>query len=431
MDGTRLQGVLKSLDMQRGGLLRCLHFPEDLPFTLADLPPELRRRADEGGPAAALAPDAELLFTLSLGADGARPPRAREVMPMPGADDLIFGDVFSYNVNSGYGFIKPAEDSVFVHDVYFNTKDILDVPEEELRKNLIGVACGFNVRVTHDGRPQAKRIELITKPEGPAPGDEAAEPTGQVLQGIVKTFKPSSGYGFINCGALGRDVWFPRREVPTDWLRKDLRGTEVSFELWVTEDEKPQARSLKELPNSAGRAQQKLPAAFAGKSGPHRPLQGLGATLGQGLGLGARADDDDELAAAIGAAAAEAEAQAAVAAAKAEAAIAAAVAWRRQPEREAQAWSDELLRAPSANSSESAKAAVEKSEDWREAWPEVATSTRRRSRSRDTERQEWEASWPEMAPLVKRRRPEDAAAPAAEKAAGEKPSASGAASLQS
>lgn len=166
-------------------------------------------------------------------------------MLIPGLDELLFGEVVSYNVNSGYGFIRPAEDSAFTYDVYFNNKELLELPDEVLQKNFVGVACGFNLRLTQDGRPQAKRVELVSKPEAAMPPEEPAEPTGQVLRGIIKAFKQSNGYGFVYCRDLGRDVWFARRELPADLMQRHLPGAEVFFDLWVTADEKPQARALR------------------------------------------------------------------------------------------------------------------------------------------------------------------------------------------
>mmetsp|Transcript_112878 Transcript_112878/g.350394 ORF Transcript_112878/g.350394 Transcript_112878/m.350394 type:complete len:436 (+) Transcript_112878:2-1309(+) len=275
-EGMRLRASLRSIGKE-GGSLECPFIQGELQFYVHDLPSILQREIGAESPETLLQPGADLIFTVAMDQLGQY--QAKQVMLAPGAEDLFFGEITSYNVHSGYGFIKAAEDSTFTHDVYFNTKDMQDVPEEDLRKNLLGVACGFNIRMTADGRPQAKRIELISKPEGVAPGDESAENTGRVLHGTIKTFKQSNGYGFISCPELGRDVWFARRELPIELMRKTLHlpGTEVGFELWVTENDKPQARAVKEVQPAEGAA----PAGLGGQA-----MGAMPDTWNQGYGGG-------------------------------------------------------------------------------------------------------------------------------------------------
>lgn len=204
---------------------------------VADLPPVLRRKAAEGVPA--LPTNCSVLFTLHL--DG---PRATEVMPIPGPEDLIFGTVKTYSFNSGYGFIEPVEDSFFTHDVYFHHRDLPPASGDSMRMRLQGATCGFHIRLTPDGKAQAKNIDLISRLEED-PEVPAASCTGQNLHGVIRTFRQSSGYGFLSCPDLGRDVWFARRELAGELLKAPLPGVPVVFELWVTHDEKPQARALR------------------------------------------------------------------------------------------------------------------------------------------------------------------------------------------
>jgi len=251
VEGARLQGILKSLTTE-SGFISCPQVPGDVQFQVRDLPLVLRARAQDD-PDMALVRNATMLFTLSLGVDGK--PRGREVMPVPAPEDVIYGTVKTYSTSSGYGFINPLEDSTFTHDVYFNHKDLPTTGEDMTRMQLSGVCVGFRVRLTFDGRPQAKQIELKSRPDGvgSGPGSETAESTGETLPGIIKTFKQSAGYGFISCAVLGRDVWFARRELPSSLVREDLPGQEVLFELWVTSDEKPQARRI-QVPGAVGAA---------------------------------------------------------------------------------------------------------------------------------------------------------------------------------
>lgn len=240
--GARLQGHVKSWAGSSGGLLQCSSLASDAVFGFEDIPSILQR--DEEARYFLLGTGTKVLFTLAYALDGSA--EAKEVMPVPGAADYIIGKVKNYGANSGYGFIKPVEDSPFTHDLYFNHKDFDSKSGDCMRIKLEGALCKFNVRLTPDGKGQAKNIELVSWLDSPVEED-SAKPAGVMLHGIIQTYKTSSGYGFINCPKLGRDVWFPRRELPNELVGKDLLGTHVEFDLWVQGDEKPQARNVRML----------------------------------------------------------------------------------------------------------------------------------------------------------------------------------------
>jgi len=241
-EGTRFQGDVKFWADDSRGYIECPLVQSDLVFLLEDIPPILQKH-DEAR-CFLLSVGTKVLFTL-YGLDEG-PPRAREVMPVPAIGDFIIGRVKNYGANSGYGFIKPVEDSPFTHDLYFNHKDFTTRCGDGMRTKLEGIVCKFNVRLTPDGKGQAKNIEVISWPDSQAEEDSARS-AGLTLHGIIQTYKINSGYGFINCPKLGRDVWFPRRELPSELMGKDLLGTHVEFDLWVQGDEKPQARSVRAL----------------------------------------------------------------------------------------------------------------------------------------------------------------------------------------
>ena len=44
-------------------------------------------------------------------------------MLIPEAEEILVGEVVQFNPSAGYGFIRPAADSVFQQDVYFNIKE--------------------------------------------------------------------------------------------------------------------------------------------------------------------------------------------------------------------------------------------------------------------------------------------------------------------
>lgn len=226
-------------------------------FNFEDIPPILQR--DEEARTWLLGAGTKVLFTI-----GENENRAIEVMPIPGPGDIIVGRVKNYGANSGYGFMRPVSDAPFTHDIFFNHRDFTTGSLDQ-RMKLEGALCKFNVRLTPDGKGQAKAIELLAWPPGADPGpgafaekslgataaagiggygDPGAKSTGMKLQGVIQVYKSANGYGFIRSPKLGRDVWFPRRELPMDLVGKELPGTHVEFELWLHGDEKPHARSI-------------------------------------------------------------------------------------------------------------------------------------------------------------------------------------------
>jgi len=258
----RMQGVVRSWACDWvDGTIQSPMLPSDALFNFEDIPPILQR--DEEARTWLLGEGARVIFTIGDPDSGVQP-RASEVMPIPGTNDIIVGRVKNYGANSGYGFMRPMEDAPFTHDIFFNHRDFTTGNLDQ-RMKLEGALCKFNVRLTPDGKGQAKNIELLAWPPGADPGpnaysdkslgatnsaiacsggDAGARSTGMKLQGIIQVYKSANGYGFIRSPKLGRDVWFPRRELPMDLVGKELPGTHVEFELWLHGDEKPHARSI-------------------------------------------------------------------------------------------------------------------------------------------------------------------------------------------
>jgi len=186
-DGSRLQGQIKEVH-QDGGLIVCASMAEELSFTPTDLPANLQRQVLSGE--TSRLQRATVLFTLALG--GARA-FAKEVMIIPEPDEIIVGEVVQFNASAGYGFIKPTVDSVFQQDVYFNIKDLSRALSDEERGGLSGQTCRFNLRLTPDNRPQARRVELVGAAFGAAstrfsyepPVQAAAAPAGFSAGGMT------------------------------------------------------------------------------------------------------------------------------------------------------------------------------------------------------------------------------------------------------
>eukprot|EP00811_Abedinium_folium_P005336 NODE_14915_length_1078_cov_2.585699.p1 GENE.NODE_14915_length_1078_cov_2.585699~~NODE_14915_length_1078_cov_2.585699.p1 ORF type:complete len:229 (+),score=81.65 NODE_14915_length_1078_cov_2.585699:1-687(+) len=164
-------------------------------------------------------------------------------MPVPSAGAVLYGTVKNYGPNTGYGFIKPADDAPFIHDLYFNEKDFAPGCSEAMRGKLQCATVKFNVRLTMDGMAQAKNIEVVAPPDDCF--EEELVSMNKSCWGLIKSYRPMGGYGFVDCPELGRDVWFPRRELRGEIpLTEEMRGTEVVFELWLQGDDKYQAREV-------------------------------------------------------------------------------------------------------------------------------------------------------------------------------------------
>lgn len=240
----RLHGRVASWDdNENRGYITSTAVATECAFTIQDVPACCQRSREALH--VHLAAGAKVLFTLCYTPDGIT--YASEVAPIPAIDEYIFGRVKNYGANSGYGFLRPVEDSVYTHDVYFNFKDFQEGAGDIMRMRLDNALCKFNIRFTPDGKGQAKNIEVLEMPENPAldPKDGGAKDQNLTCHGVISTYKQDSGFGFIKCPKLGKDVWFPRRELPRDMIAMDLRGAVVEFDLWVQGDEKPQARNIK------------------------------------------------------------------------------------------------------------------------------------------------------------------------------------------
>ncbi|CAJ1395874.1 unnamed protein product [Effrenium voratum] len=190
-EGARLQGTIKEIG-QEGGLILCPSVPEErkgkhpevvihdvtsfskscwnillkeVVFTPKDLPLAIQHRVMSGDATLARS---SVLFTLAL-AQGGRP-FAKEVMIIPEPDTIMVGEVVQFNPSAGYGFVKPASDSIFQQDVYFNIKDLSRaLTPEERATGLIGLACRFTLRLTPDNRPQGRKVEMISAFSGHVP----------------------------------------------------------------------------------------------------------------------------------------------------------------------------------------------------------------------------------------------------------------------
>jgi len=262
-EGRLLQGSVKSADYAgtRTGTITCDEVPDGATFPLTELPSCLRSRTAESLEST-IPIGTQLCFTLVQGPNGQE---AREVMLCPRPEDIFFGSVKSFSSGQGYGFITPAEDSTFTRDLYFGSTDLpKSVGEDLARVCLDGCQVAFGIEFRKDGKAKARGLEMLSPPPQKSPEASSAgvgasgavsnaTAAGKVLTGTVKSFKPTTGYGFIECEALGRDVWFSRRDMPPAAAGlPNLIDTEVLFELFTAEDGTPEARAIGALDGSWG-----------------------------------------------------------------------------------------------------------------------------------------------------------------------------------
>lgn len=204
--------------------------------------------------------------------------------------DQLVGTVKNFSDKAGYGFIVSSS---VEGDVFFKLKY---VPQELGGSGVRGQAVRFCLHTTEDGKPQANKVAFKASSMGAAPmvpaqawgggacagkgmawggggapmgawspmgamawaapvmqapmkgkaqgfgkgqakgaAKGAAHGAGGMMTGVVKHFVPDKMFGFIECAAVGADVYF-KSDVPMD------AGTPVSFALNVTQDGKPQAQ---------------------------------------------------------------------------------------------------------------------------------------------------------------------------------------------
>jgi len=70
----------------------------------------------------------------------------------------------------------------------------------------------------------------------------------------LRSYSSQGGFGFIECPALGVDVWFAKHELPTDYQEltiNELRGCTVTFVLRSSKEGKRQARTIEVVMQNA------------------------------------------------------------------------------------------------------------------------------------------------------------------------------------
>lgn len=71
-----------------------------------------------------------------------------------------------------------------------------------------------------------------------------ATSTGQHASGLVKSYNPSKGFGFIDAPTLTSDVMFMKHDLPLEAQNEDIKGCAVNFEVMQKTDGKLCARNI-------------------------------------------------------------------------------------------------------------------------------------------------------------------------------------------
>jgi len=188
----------------------------------------------------------------------------------PSAGSMLKGTVKSYSDRHGYGFIKAPGQVV---DIKFGKED-LDIPSIAA-----GASVSFVPVMTPDGRMQARQVSMAAMAGGMkrsiSPADsfhsfdrptkqprigggkpwsvqavtkeqlpDEAPADGEQLAGVVRSYIPSSGFGFITCDEVPGDIYFGRAVMAPDMQSMELSGRMVTFLLAYASDGKLRARQI-------------------------------------------------------------------------------------------------------------------------------------------------------------------------------------------
>jgi len=122
----------------------------------------------------------------------------------------FFGVIKTYNVDKGFGFIAcDALKEQFEGDVYLHQKHVGEFQ--------VGSEVRFQAYL-HNGRLQGRDLRDASGQVGPQQGSGAGgQPLGNFI-GVLKTWNPEKGYGFIKCDDInsmgyGGDVFVNQKNI--------------------------------------------------------------------------------------------------------------------------------------------------------------------------------------------------------------------------
>lgn len=250
--GQVMHGTVVSFNGSKGfGFIKCIHTNGDVYFR------------DLGGSHPV---GSQVSFHLKITPDG----KLQGVNVAANLDqgESYAGIVSSYSTKNGYGFVTVPG---YPEDVYFK-KELVPATLQECE--LRGKYAYVTVQLTRDGKAQASLIQLM---DHPPPGYQpTAEQQGSVKRmavptlladeaskkmrpspldgwgvesdtqaaGVVASYNPTKGFGFITSPSTSGDVFFGRSALPYELMHEHLQGQHVRFQLVSSSEGKPQAQNL-------------------------------------------------------------------------------------------------------------------------------------------------------------------------------------------
>jgi cold shock CspA family protein len=271
-------GAIKSYGAGKGfGFIASEMVAGDVFFMRKDLPEDLQLVLTSGDVFNMVG--RPVVFDVAQTQDGKA--QAKNVKVVGTEGEQMVGEIKAFSDQNGYGFIT----SSFVPgDIYFQKREVITpIPG----MNIKGMKVKFTSVSTPDGKVQGKQVSLIgmgmPSPMAMPFGGMAAMaaptmgkgvfgkgaknaamnsqavamaqmsqmsmglgsvPEGSTLVGVVKSFDPLKGWGFISSTSVPIDIYFKSAE-------QLLPGTQVTFNIHWTADGKAQANSIS-APMAAG-----------------------------------------------------------------------------------------------------------------------------------------------------------------------------------
>eukprot|EP00392_Amoebophrya_sp_AT5.2_P007937 g7956.t1 len=159
---------------------------------------------------------------------------AEDTSHLLGSGSWYDGVLKNYNADKNYGFASCRQ--LEEEGIYEAGRDVFvrNIGKDTFK---IGEAIRFQIQ-DFEGKPQAVRVE---------------EAAGNRYIGVIKSFDPLKGFGFIRCDELSEqyagDV-FLQASAYTEELRVAAPvGKPVEFCLWINNNKKPQALRLRSSPD--------------------------------------------------------------------------------------------------------------------------------------------------------------------------------------